>query len=70
MNEKLFIGINEYETLTYRTPKSYNIDMDKINSVADLVLFIKAMYANCYFKIDEYNPYYEDLKHLAKDEID
>ena len=64
MDGKLYCRIEDIVTI--KNPDSYEIDIDKIDNVADIFLLIKAMFPRnvC---INETSPYYEDLKHLAKD---
>ena len=74
MEQRLYISEDKYQKLKvkYQTApaiisKYYEIDIDKINSVADLIILFKAMYP-IDLRIYDDSPYYEDLKHLKKDE--
>lgn len=66
MDGKLYIDKDEIQTLTIKAPEWYEIDVNKISSVADLITLFKAMHKDKLFVADDC-PYYEDLKHLKKD---
>lgn len=67
MDGKLYINKDEYQTSKIKTRECYEIDVDKISSVADLIILFKAMHKDKLFVADAC-PYYEDLKHLKKDD--
>lgn len=67
-NKNLWIGTAEAENIVeIRAIKQYEIDLDKVNSICDLLLLAKSMFPGRVY-INSVSPYYEDLKHLAKDE--
>lgn len=47
--------------------EQYEIDIDKIKTYYDLLLFIRAIIPGEHVYINSLSPYYEDLRHLAKD---
>ena len=50
-----------------RDVKQYEIDLNKVRSFDDLLLIIKTILPGRVY-INSLSSYYEDLKHLAKDE--
>ncbi len=59
---KFLIDPSDIKTLSFKTPESYQIDFDKINTIEDIKTLFKGL--NITFTKDLQN--FEDIKHLVK----
>lgn len=66
MDKNIFMK-DEGQEHRFKIPKRYEVDFDKINSIADVLVLVEVLFKGLNIAIQEDSEYFEHLKYCLKE---